>query len=121
MLLRSLLGPLPGLVTLASTPEWWAHHRAVTAACTTRIDEAIVGGFHADRVAYAFASGYQAALHALVPDLPRENIASLCATEQGGAHPRNIRSSLAPGENGGFVLDGNKRWATLSADASTFL
>ena len=108
-LLRSLLGPLGTSVSLGSTAEWWAQHRAVTGSCLTRIDEAIVGGFAADRVAYAFAAGYQAALRALVPDLSRESIASFCATEQGGAHPRNIQTSLTPTQSGGFILEGTKR------------
>ena len=42
--------------------DWWAHHRAIAAGHPDPILQAIVGGFVADRIGWAFASGYQAAL-----------------------------------------------------------
>ena len=55
------------------------------------IDRAAAGGASVDRVGYAFLAGYRAALSALDPLLGR---ASLCATEEGGAHPAQIATRL---------------------------
>src|SRR5205814_202856 len=88
--LASVLSSNPQVEPLSSMVEWWARHQAVTAGYTRPIEEAIVGGFAADRLGYAFAAGYEAALRALVPDLPRDTVASLCITERGGAHPAAI-------------------------------
>jgi acyl-CoA dehydrogenase len=91
------------------------------ANCTPRaIHQAIIGGFVADRVAWAFASGYQAALRALVPDLPADRICALCVTEEGGNSPRAIKSTLKR-SGAGYVLDGAKRWTTLGPDGGLFL
>lgn len=47
--------------------QWWPRHRDICLANTDPLSRAIAGGFAADRVGWAFASGYQAALHALFP------------------------------------------------------
>ena len=83
-------------------------------AFETPVDRALVGGASADRLGFAFASGYTEALRALVPALT--GVAALCATEDGGAHPRAIRTTLAGGE-----LTGRKKWATGANAASTLL
>lgn len=110
----------PAVAPVASMAAWWARHQALVARADATIDHAILGGFAADRLGYAFASGYQAALRQLAPDLPRERLASLCVTERGGAHPRAIETRLTP-ENEGFLLSGSKRWATLSDVAGVLL
>lgn len=81
---------------------------------------AILGGFLADRLGYAFAGGYEAALRVLLPSLPHAAIASFCATEEGGNQPRAIRTRLAPAGDG-LVLDGTKRWSTMGPLASVLL
>ncbi len=58
------------------------------------MDRAVAGGFLADRIGYAFAAGYEAALRRLAPDLPEGPIVSLCITEKEGAHPRAIKARL---------------------------
>jgi acyl-CoA dehydrogenase len=78
------------------------------------------GGVAADRVGVAFAAGYQAALRALVPSLVEDGVASLAASEAGGAHPRAIASALTPAA-GGFVLNGTKTFATQGPDAEVLL
>lgn len=64
------------------------------------------------------------ALRRLVPGLPPDLVASLAASEEGGAHPRAIHSTIRqlgdPGESG-FVLTGRKKWITLAAEADLFL
>lgn len=79
------------------------------------IDRAVRGGYAADRVGAAFVAGYGAALSALVPDAPART--SLCATEEGGAHPRAIATRLDPS----LRLVGAKRWSTLATEAELLL
>ncbi len=73
-------------------------------------------GFEADRIGFAFAAGYQAALRALLPTLKAGAIACLCATEATGAHPRAIATTLRDG-----VLSGEKRWSTMAPMADVLL
>ena len=47
-------------------------------------DQAILGGFLADRMAYAFIAGYESALQTMLPNLPTNPITSLCVTEKEG-------------------------------------
>ena len=104
----------------ASVSEWWQRHREVARAYERTIDQAIAGGFHADRTGWAFASGYQAALRALFPGLPEDRICALCVTEEEGNSPRAIRTTLRRAD-GGWRLDGAKRWTTLGPDGALFL
>jgi hypothetical protein len=85
------------------------------------VDAAILGGFHSEILASAFAAGYQAALCALVPSLPPDGITSLCVTERGGGHPRAIFTRLEKRASGTYTLTGEKCWATLSPEASLLL
>lgn len=95
----------------------------------------MIGGFVADRPAWAFASGYQGALQRLLataaPGLQDRKVA-LCATEEGGNHPRAIQSRLVPDSIGspepsgdssvhGYRLSGHKRWVTLGSHVDHML
>jgi hypothetical protein len=73
---------------------------------------AVIGGARADRVGYAFAIGYQAAIEALAG----EGSAALCVTEESGNHPRAIRTRLVDGR-----VTGKKQWATLADHAAHLL
>jgi len=102
-----------------SVAQWWPRHRAIAGEHADPIHQAIIGGFVADRVGWAFASGYQAALRALFPDAPADRICALCVTEADGNSPRAIKSVLS--RNGAdWVLNGAKRWSTLGPDGSLF-
>jgi alkylation response protein AidB-like acyl-CoA dehydrogenase len=111
--LRALLQKAPDPASIPSREAWWERHRAAVREAARPIDQAVLGGFAADRVGYAFASGYQAALRALVPDLPADRLASICVTERGGGHPRAIETRLEPVGEGRYRITGHKRWATL--------
>jgi hypothetical protein len=102
-----------------SVAQWWPRHRAIAAEHSDPIHQAIVGGFVADRVGWAFASGYQAALHALFPDAPHDRVCALCVTEADGNSPRTIRSSLKR-QGDSWLLNGAKRWTTLGSESSLF-
>jgi hypothetical protein len=115
-LLETVLGPEPqrggadaGELLCAIAPR--------TAALPSSIDQAILGGRLADRVGYAFAAGYVAAMRALLGPRARGPTA-LAATEEGGAHPRAIRTKLTP-DGDGFRLDGAKVWTTLAEQAES--
>jgi hypothetical protein len=93
---------------------------------TDPIDRAISGGFVADRVAYAFTAGYQASLQHLFPFLSCHTIAALCVSEEGGGHPRKIRTSLGPiKENKNFSpaweINGRKQFITNAGEAGRLL
>lgn len=98
---------------------WWPRHREIAAVWRNPMDRAIVGGFAADRVGWAFASGYQAALYALFPDVPEDCIAALCVTEADGNSPKAIKSTLHR-QGGGWLLNGAKRWTTLGLEGALF-
>ena len=102
---------------------------------TGQVERALWGGFHADRLGYAFVAGYAAALSRLVehverlhpttggrPFLERPLPAklSLCATEAGGGHPRAIATRLDK-QGGALVLNGEKTFATLATLADELL
>lgn len=102
-----------------SVADWWPRHRAIAAEHASTFQQAIVGGFVADRVGWAFASGYQAALRALFPDAPSDRLCALCVTEEDGNGPKAIRSSLRAAD-GAWILDGAKKWTTLGPDGALF-
>jgi len=88
------------------------------------MDMAVTGGFFADRVAFAFAAGYHAALHKLVPGLPHGTVVSLCVTEKDGNHPRAIKSRLEPVKGNdapAWRLNGKKQFVTCAAEAELLL
>lgn len=78
----------------------------------TTVARAIVAGARADRVGHAFANGYAMAIEALVGD----GNGALCATEEGGNHPRAIQTRLHDGR-----VTGHKKWATLADRATNLL
>ena len=138
-LLESLLTLFPLPAPLPDVDTWWSRHREATRDIPTPIHRAMVGGFVADRPAYAFAAGYQEAIQCLlagaIPD-PGQAKTALCATEEGGNHPRAIRTHLAvdgdrddtadriasgPAGVPIYRMHGEKRWATLGSRAERYL
>ncbi len=100
--------------------DWRALSAEYLAGWALPVDRAMVGGFLADRAAYAFAAGYQAALRRLVPTLPPDDIAALCITEEGSAHPRDMHTCLtAQGDD--YRLDGKKSFVTSALEAEHLL
>lgn len=94
--------------------------RLLAANLSAPMDRAIAAGALARCVGFAFAGGYQEALRALVPSLPPGTFAALCATEEGGGHPRAIQTTLTR-EGSTLRLRGTKRWATAAGEASRLL
>ena len=119
--LHALLRGVPQPIVAGDVGEWWRRCAERREPAASPIDDAIVAGLLADRVGYAFAGAYEAALRALFPGLPDGTIASFCATERGGNTPRAIETSLSPRRDGGFALSGAKRWSTLGPLAGLLL
>jgi acyl-CoA dehydrogenase len=113
-----LRGPADAL-PCESVAQWWARYREICLSDQDPMSRSVAGGFAADRVGWAFASGYQAALHALFPGAPDDRICALCVTEAEGNSPKAIKSSLREVGNT-YVLNGSKRWTTLGPDGSLF-
>ena len=120
-LLRWLLTTPPHPQSLESVADWWTSHLEWTSRFSAPADAALAAGFSADRLAYAFASGYQAALRALVAGLPREHRSALCATESGGGHPSAIQTRLVRSDEGALSLEGTKTFVTLGTAADELL
>jgi alkylation response protein AidB-like acyl-CoA dehydrogenase len=77
--------------------------------------EAVVASAGADRLGSAFAAGYRAAIRSLFPRVGTR-CAALCATEEGGGHPKAIRARLAAGR-----VSGRKTFVTFGAQAEVLL
>lgn len=120
-LLGRLLRGAPAPVTAAGVEDWWRACGERDPELTEPIDRAIALGALADRVGFAFAAGYQAALRALVGPLPPGTIAAFCATERRGNHPRAIEARVERSATGGLALHGEKRWSTMGPLASLLL
>ncbi len=109
-ILRHLLAGAPPAA--GALDDFWRAHVRDTAAVERPIDRALLGGAAADRLGFAFAAGYAAALHALVPDL-RGVSASLAVTEEGPPRPRHVQARLVA-DGDGWRMTGHKRWVTAA-------
>jgi acyl-CoA dehydrogenase len=110
-----------GIRTLA---EWKVLFDKETEGWDNPADRAVIGGFIADRTAFAFAAGYESALRSLVPSLPARTIVSFCVTEEKGGHPASVKSTLRRTDDGGetpWVLNGSKKFITMAAEAEQLL
>lgn len=123
--LSVLLGPAPDPSPITSLAEFRERFGRAAEGFAAPWDRALLAGFVADRVGYAFAGGYAAALACLVAGklapATAARVGSLCITEEGGGHPRAIQTTLSPRPEGGFVLTGRKRWATAAPFADVLL
>jgi alkylation response protein AidB-like acyl-CoA dehydrogenase len=103
-----------------SVAHWKQHHEQALLSWTEPADMAIAGGFLAPCPAYAFAVGYWAALHRLLPELPKESVPALCISERHGAHPAKITCRLEK-EGTGWRLNGKKHFVTCGNEADLLL
>ncbi len=117
-----LLGAPAATRAFKTVDEWWRAHRSLARSWPNPFDRAIIGGFTAERVAWAFCAGYQAALRTLVPSLPMNALTALCATEAEGNRPRAIRTTITPGPGQDtLIVNGEKRWTTLGDECEILL
>lgn len=114
---------LDGLLEHADTPlpidsaaAWWERWLDAVRRGGSPVAVAVAAAAACDRLGWAFASGYRAALWALLPGLEPSRRVALAATEDGGVHPRAIETRLAAGR-----VAGKKRWSTLAPEAESLL
>lgn len=116
------IAPTPG--PCEHVTDWWPTWLSLTAEHTVPMRLAVAGGARADRLAWAFAAGYQAAQRALLRDLPDapqgSTMSAFCVTEEQGNKPVHIHCRLEP-VPGGFKLFGDKRWSTLGPQSNHLL
>ena len=113
LLKNSLTSPEP----ICDFRQWKRVWALLVPKWETPIERALAGGLSADRPAWAFAAGYQAAIQGLTLPLGMSDAVSLsaiCITETAGAHPARIESRLAPipEKPGCWRLDGHKTLIT---------
>jgi acyl-CoA dehydrogenase len=101
--------------------RWWSRHLRWRSEIERPVDCAMIGGFCADRLGYAFASGYAEALRAMMPELDPSVRTAFCVSEQGGAHPRAIQTTLRETGGGELSIDGEKTYVTMGASACELL
>jgi len=119
LLSRLLEAPIDETV-VEDVTTFWPRYVALAARTPRTFDRAVLGGFAADRLAWAFAAGYRSALARLVPELPDDTMAALAVSEAGGNAPKAIQTRLSR-VDGHLVLDGDKTWTTLGPHASVLL
>jgi hypothetical protein len=119
-LLRVLLRERPAPVAAETVTAFLAGLGDALSKADTPVERAILGGARSDRMGFAFAMGYQAALSALVPGLEPGKIASFCVSEEGGNRPRSILTRLES-RGSETVLVGSKRWSTMAPLADTLV
>jgi acyl-CoA dehydrogenase len=107
----------PARITVFS--EWTVVWKSLVSLWETPVDRALAGGYTADRPAWAFAAGYQAALQRLVPAMDPARIAAICITEEGGPHPARIQCRLTavPDTKSRWRLDGTKKFVSGATGA----
>ncbi|HHH30447.1 MAG TPA: acyl-CoA dehydrogenase [Polyangiaceae bacterium] len=111
--LAELLDP-PAAWPDEGVAAWW--RRAAPHVSDGPAQTALRLGARADRLAYAFAGGYQAALTRLVPGRDSARLAALCATEKAGVHPSAITTRFVDGR-----VTGDKTFVTLAGFAEDLL
>ncbi len=117
-----LQAPVGVPATITALTEWKPIWQAIVSRWDHPVDRALAGGLAADRPAWAFAAGYQAAIQCLAPFCPKDRIAAICITEKGGPHPARIKCRLTASADGsGWRLDGDKAFVSGAGEAEILL
>lgn len=99
--------------TMESADSWLREWRQLPFTSASPMQLAVMGGFQADRPAWVFASGYQAALRAAFAHTTGPEIFAFCLTEQGGQSARDLRTVYNTAGEGLINLSGAKGWTPL--------
>lgn len=118
-----LQAPMAPPAHIAAFPQWKQAWKHMAPVWETPADRALAGGFAADRPAWAFAAGYQAAFQRLVPAIDNARVAAICITEKDGPHPARIQCHLTPdpGRRDRWRLDGTKAFVSGAEGADILL
>ncbi|WP_281645645.1 acyl-CoA dehydrogenase family protein [Parendozoicomonas sp. Alg238-R29] len=102
---------------------WQKEERRIPLSSPERgtLEQAFYDGCRADRVAWAFAGGYQWAIRSLLPSyIDNSSILALCITESGGGHPKKIHSELKQSGNN-WNLSGKKQFVSGGTGADVLV
>lgn len=102
----------------SSLDETWSAYALARRSGAAPFVAAVRVAATVDRLGFAFAAGYPAALECLVDGV--EFPAALCVTEAQGNTPRATETTLAP-HDGAFVLRGTKSFVTFGNLAKTLI
>lgn len=106
--------------SITSVPEWQREVLPQLSTWTQPLERAMVGGFMADRLAFAFLAAYQAALQQHFPFLDPAQLSAFCVSEQGGSKPKAMNTHMrAAGQ--GYLLNGAKTFVTCANHAQCLL
>ncbi len=112
-------------VPVKSIRDWKTTYDKNATNWSKPVDRAISCGFQADRTAYAFLAGFLSAMQRLIPEAPEEKITAFCISEEGGAHPRAIKTRLEETSTDpsgkSWLLNGRKKYITCANDADSIL
>ena len=117
--LQLLFRPVTQLGTKLTPFSWWSEYVSFISADReglTTLDQALLGGYTANKLAFAFVAGYQTAQSALGlrRGIPDDAISSFCVTEKGN-RPKDIRSTLKYAANDSdMVLNGDKSFVSMA-------
>ncbi|PCJ17986.1 MAG: hypothetical protein COB04_07990 [Gammaproteobacteria bacterium] len=104
----------------ASVHDWLRDAEPRMQELNEPVFQAVVGGYHADRVAYGFLAGYQSALRHSFDDLPSSGLVAFCVSEKGGAKPTAFKTHGVP-QQGAVVINGKKTFVTCGDQADLLL
>lgn len=96
----------------------WAVYERERATASSPFSAAVKVASRVDRLGYAFAVGYPAALEHMVGET--EFPCALCVTEAGGNTPRSIATTLEPADHG-YRLSGSKTFVTFGTLAKSLV
>jgi alkylation response protein AidB-like acyl-CoA dehydrogenase len=99
-------------------PEVWEAYRSERAAGASPFTAAVIVASQVDRLGFAFAVGYPAALEHMIEGVRLP--CALCVTEANGNSPRAIESTLTP-KGDGYELHGIKTFVTFGNLAETLI
>jgi len=98
---------------MESADDWLASWRQLPLDELSPFALAVLGGFQADRAAWAFSSGYEAALRAMFPQISGGGLHGFSLSEEGIRSLRDLQTLWQADSKGGVVLNGNKGWVPL--------
>ena len=106
-ILDGSITPIDAVDEAAYLEEW----TKAAAPLPTPLAMAITGGAIADRLAWVFVAGYQAANRRVFPELPVDGWAGYLVSED---RKGELPGVTAEPNDGGFVLNGHKTWVAAS-------
>jgi hypothetical protein len=96
----------------------WEAYESERAAGASPFTAAVLVASQVDRLGFAFAVGYPAALEQMIEGVRLP--CALCVTEANGNSPRAIESTLTP-KGDGYELHGTKTFVTFGSHAETLI